>query len=87
MKDFSLERWSFDNLSNLVIIIVLMQINAGILIDKFGEMKDEEKEKATDRENKCFICGEEKETFEKVDPDNGFNKHWKVYWKYIYFIF
>jgi len=42
---FSYSRWCFDNLSNFVIIIILMQINAGILIDKFGEMKDEEKEK------------------------------------------
>ena len=45
MVDYSLVRFIFDNLSNIVIIIILMQINAGILIDKFGEMKDEEKDK------------------------------------------
>lgn len=48
-KEWSGERWAFDNISNLFIIIILMQINAGILIDKFGEMKDEEKEKMQDR--------------------------------------
>jgi len=56
-----------------------MQINAGILIDKFSEMKDEEKDKKEDRENLCFICGEEKEIFEKQDPEKGFEHHWRVF--------
>ena len=41
-EHFNLQRWIFDNLSNIVIIIILMQIVAGIIIDQFAEMKDNE---------------------------------------------
>ena len=42
MDNFDEERWIFDNFSNIVIIIILMQIVAGIIIDKFAEMKSNE---------------------------------------------
>jgi inositol 1,4,5-triphosphate receptor type 1 len=38
-------------------VIILINISAGIIIDKFGDLRESENEKAKDIEGSCFICG------------------------------
>ena len=50
-------RISYDGLYNLIQVIIMTSIVAGIIIDTFGALRAEENEKMWDIQNKCFICG------------------------------
>lgn len=58
-------RWVFDNLFNLTLLIILINIVAGIIIDTFGSLREELGIYEYDLANHCFICGFDKETIEK----------------------
>lgn len=58
-------RWVFDNLFNILLLIILINIVAGIIIDTFGSLREELSVYKEDLENICFICGYDKETIEK----------------------
>lgn len=38
----------------------MINIVAGIIIDTFGSLREEENSKQSDIKDKCFICGNEK---------------------------
>lgn len=68
--------------------VVFLNIMFGIIIDTFGQMRDEKREKETDMHSKCFICGVSSDTLEKLRP-NGFYLHVKEehnLWMYLYFM-
>ena len=44
-----------------------------MIIDAFGELRDQLEQVKEDMESKCFICGIGKEYFDKVP--HGFDKH------------
>jgi hypothetical protein len=46
-----------DQLNNLIIVVILINIVAGIIIDTFGSLREEENSKFSDINEKCFICG------------------------------
>ena len=54
---YSIGRYLFDNLNNLLIPIIVVAIVAGLIIDTFGSLREEEESKSEDIEEKCFICG------------------------------
>ena len=60
------ERHVFDLISTLVLIIIMMELVAGIIIDTFGELRQEAQEKLIDRKSSCFICGNSLDEFEKA---------------------
>lgn len=62
---YSWGRFIFDNLSNIVLVIIMVNIVAGIIIDTFGSLREAEGEKNRDIEDKCFICGNLKTTFDR----------------------
>lgn len=77
----------------LVITIVLLNIIFGVIVDTFGELRKRKVEKTDDIENRCFICGIEKEIFDRaLEGANGFQEHIKKrtgdhhMWHYFYFI-
>jgi len=73
---YSWGRFIFDNLSNIVLVIIMVNIVAGIIIDTFGSLREAEGEKNRDIEDKCFICGNLKTTFDrKSDTKSGFKQH------------
>jgi len=58
-------RLLFDNLFNLILLIMVMQILAGLIIDTFGALRDEEEKKKDEIDNYCMICGEDRENIER----------------------
>ena len=46
---------------------------SGLIIDAFGELRDQLESVKTDMESKCFICGLGKETLDTVP--HGFDTH------------
>jgi len=67
-----------------------MSLVLGIIIDTFGELRDEEKKFVYDIENVCFVCGWDRETLEKYsEGKNGFRNHIKkdhYQWNYLFYI-
>ena len=55
------------------------KISKGIIIDTFGLLRDKENEKIKDIQQICFICGLNREIFDrKSDLKGGFQNHIKV---------
>lgn len=76
LPKYSAARFFFDNLFTILIVIVMVTIVAGIIIDTFGLLRDNENSKLKDMERICFICGLNKEIFERqVDLKKGFSIH------------
>lgn len=46
--------------------LLLMQMFSGIIIDKFGQLRDFELQKATDVKEMCFICGNSRYQFRNL---------------------
>eukprot|EP00736_Rhodelphis_marinus_P011999 Rmarinus@m.12901 len=70
----------------LLVVLILGAIISGIIIDTFGELRDEKASKEDDMENVCFMCGLTRDTFDQ--RGNGFDDHIKRdhnMWQYMFF--
>lgn len=59
----------------------MINIWSGIIIDTFGNLRDVENERNRDIEDKCFICGNLKTTFDKLQDSTtgaGYIYHIKM---------
>ena len=56
-----------------IVIIILLAIIQGLIIDAFGELRDQLEQVREDLESKCFICGIGKEYFDATP--HGFDRH------------
>ena len=87
-SNYIASRFFFDDLFNIIIMIIMMNIIQGIIIDTFAVLRAETEKNTNDRETKCFICGKEKEYIERC-TNRPFRYHC-VYehneWNYIYFL-
>ena len=73
------KRFIFDNLYNILLMIIMISIVSGIIIDKFADMREEQEEQDADKKNVCFICHNERDTIDKAAGDgDGFNNHIEV---------
>jgi len=88
-------RFVFDNLYFLLVMIIMINIVAGIIIDNFGTLREEEKEFRFDIQNICFVCGHDRETLEKANDaqggvgGTGFINHIRkdhYLWNYLFYI-
>lgn len=50
-------RFFYDELSNIILGVIMLNIVAGIIIDTFGSLREEESNKLQDMVEVCFICG------------------------------
>lgn len=67
----------------------MVNIVAGVIIDTFGSLREEENDKNRDIEDKCYICGNLKTTFDRLSDNlggGGFANHIKMY-IFVYFYF
>ena len=70
-KDMSLggsisyTRFAFDNLFNVILVILVVEIISGIIIDTFGALREEHNKITDSIENKCMICGKNRDTIER----------------------
>lgn len=85
---YSVTRFMFDNIYNILILVIFMQIFSGIIIDTFGSLRERDAIKQEDKSQICFICGYDRESFDRKS-DGGFNIHIKNehnIWEYIFLI-
>ena len=63
----------FDITFFFFVIVILLAIIQGLIIDAFGELREQLNSVAEDMEKSCFICGTERDYFDKMP--HGFEKH------------
>ncbi|GFR86965.1 ryanodine receptor 44F, partial [Elysia marginata] len=73
--DKEVYRILFDITFFFFVIVILLAIIQGLIIDAFGELRDQLEQVKEDMESKCFICGIGKDYFDKVP--HGFEIHVK----------
>ncbi|KAK5854224.1 hypothetical protein PBY51_015313 [Eleginops maclovinus] len=71
--DFEVERIVFDITFFFFVIVILLAIIQGLIIDAFGELRDQQEQVKEDMETKCFICGIGNEYFDMLP--HGFETH------------
>lgn len=71
--DYEVYRIIFDITFFFFVIIILLAIIQGLIIDAFGELRDQLESVKEDMESNCFICGIGKDYFDKVP--HGFDTH------------
>ncbi len=87
---FSSSRVIFDNFFNFLLVILAVELISGIIIDKFGDLREKDSFINHDQKNICFVCGRNKETIERLYMSRaGYRQH--IYfdhnmWDYIFFI-
>jgi hypothetical protein len=82
-------QWLFYFLYDLAIRFVLLNVVRGITVDTFSELRELKIERLRDTKETCFICGIDKQVFDRDKLSRGFNVHIKEehnLWNYIYFI-
>eukprot|EP00743_Colponemidia_sp_Colp-15_P005611 GILK01006033.1.p1 GENE.GILK01006033.1~~GILK01006033.1.p1 ORF type:complete len:1199 (+),score=216.20 GILK01006033.1:264-3860(+) len=74
-EDFPLfiGRFFFDLTFFMIVIIILLNIIFGIIIDTFGELRDERRAIEEDIKCRCFVCGIDKYEFD--NRAKGFEHH------------
>jgi len=71
--DYEVYRILFDITFFFFIIVILLAIIQGLIIDAFGELRDQLESVKEDMESNCFICGIGKDFFDTVP--HGFDTH------------
>ncbi|XP_037033206.1 ryanodine receptor isoform X4 [Bradysia coprophila] len=71
--DYEVYRILFDITFFFFVIVILLAIIQGLIIDAFGELRDQLESVKEDMESNCFICGIGKDYFDKVP--HGFDTH------------
>ncbi|TRY95484.1 hypothetical protein DNTS_003975, partial [Danionella cerebrum] len=71
--EFEFYRIIFDITFFFFVIVILLAIIQGLIIDAFGELRDQQEQVKEDMETKCFICGIGNEYFDMVP--HGFETH------------
>ena len=62
----------FDLSFFIIIVTILLNLIFGMIIDAFGDLRDEKSSNEEDMENVCFICGLQRSEYERTD---NFEKH------------
>ena len=81
-------RIAYDNLTNFILMILILEILAGLIIDTFGSLRDEANARDQDLNNNCIICGNNREYIEKSSGKTFENHIGKSHnlWAYVLFI-
>ncbi|XP_060521135.1 ryanodine receptor isoform X2 [Cylas formicarius] len=71
--DYEVYRIVFDITFFFFVIVILLAIIQGLIIDAFGELRDQLEKVIEDMDSNCFICGLDKGYLDKVP--HGFDTH------------
>lgn len=77
----------YDLLFFFVVIIITLNLIFGVIIDTFGDLRQEKQEKDYTLRNTCFICGLDRSKFDNKTVT--FDEHTKIehnMWHYLYFL-
>ncbi|KAL4475530.1 hypothetical protein ABPG72_009219 [Tetrahymena utriculariae] len=82
-----ISRFFFDISFKIITIIIMLNILFGIIIDTFGELREERNEKMQDKKNKCFICNIERSQFEnnRINFQKHLTKQHNT-WNYFFYL-
>lgn len=67
-------RIGLDMSFHIIIPVILLSIISGIIIDGFGELRDEESQAKEYRENTCVVCGVDRARMDAARP-GSFDRH------------
>jgi hypothetical protein len=88
-----LGRFFFDTLFFVIVIVLLMNIIFGIIIDQFGQLRDQQVENERARQSRCFVCGIDKTRFDSDGQKKGIQRGFKMHvasehnmWDYLFFL-
>ncbi|XP_069065087.1 ryanodine receptor 3 isoform X1 [Pleurodeles waltl] len=70
---YEMYRIVFDITFFFFVIVILLAIIQGLIIDAFGELRDQQEQVREDMETKCFICGIGNDYFDRTP--HGFETH------------
>ena len=78
----------------MLILVIMLNIIFGIIIDTFSSLREEKEKRDYDTKNICFICGQDKDTFERnadaeVPGAHGWKDHYHLdhnMWAYAFFM-
>ncbi|XP_074985826.1 ryanodine receptor 3 isoform X13 [Caretta caretta] len=70
---YEMYRIVFDITFFFFVIVILLAIIQGLIIDAFGELRDQQEQVREDMETKCFICGIGNDYFDTTP--HGFEMH------------
>lgn len=82
-------QWLFSFAFDVAVRFVLLNVCQGITVDTFSELREEKLERLKDTFETCFICGIDKQVFDRNKESKGFKVHIKKehnMWNYLYFI-
>ncbi len=69
----------YDQMFNFFLLIVILQIFAGIIIDTFSNLREKQQGVIDDMQNSCFICGLRRDEIEKIEKrKEAFRYHTEV---------
>uniref|UniRef100_A0A8C5PNN5 Ryanodine receptor 1 n=1 Tax=Leptobrachium leishanense TaxID=445787 RepID=A0A8C5PNN5_9ANUR len=71
--EYEFYRVIFDITFFFFVIVILLAIIQGLIIDAFGELRDQQEQVKEDMETKCFICGIGSDYFDTTP--HGFETH------------
>jgi len=81
--------WVYMVAFDLCIRYVIQNVVMGIIVDTFSELREQKIERLRDTSETCFICGFDRQVFERDKESEGFKVHVKrehCMWNYVYFI-
>jgi hypothetical protein len=59
----------YDNIYNIIVVMILMQIFASLIINQFGHMDEATESREKMLTTQCFVCGESKASLEEQTKD------------------
>ena len=69
-----------------IMIIILLDLIFGMIIDAFGNLRDERNSNEEDQENNCFICGMSRSVLERFMNFEEHTSQEHNPWDYLFFI-
>ncbi|KAL4497224.1 hypothetical protein ABPG72_019544 [Tetrahymena utriculariae] len=79
----------YDFMYAFFVSLLLIETLSGIIIDTFASLREQQEEKNYDILNYCIICGQDRQSYDKIQLAKGFTHHSKYIhniWHYVYYI-
>lgn len=67
MDSFEMKRFTYDTIYSIFFGMLFGNIVSGLLLDTFGELREQSESLEDDKNNKCYICNIARETLEQRD--------------------
>ena len=79
----------YDNLYNIILMIIMLNIVQGIVIDTFASLRTKAEEEKNDMDYICFICGLSEDQIQRLTNKASFLHHTLIehsIWNYLHYL-